>query len=145
MKKLWRFLVLAFWKLVFWWKHRTGFLDLGQDVTITGTVVSVDGLGEPSPDNDGDFCFNVRPDPEYGWVNTAFGGRKTSNDSTYLDTIHCEVPPWLTDGLKAQTDLVVPGVGGSMWKEVWLALWRHQPNVLDGWCELHPVTRIDLL
>lgn len=158
--KLWIKIKLAFWKMVFWWKHKTGFLDLGEDVTFTGTVMLVDGVGSPTIDNDGDFCFNVKVDFGWEWLNTGFKGRKTTNNLAAPDTIHCEVPPWLVPGLQEKLIKVVTGarikvtgrwgfdgvhIGKAQWLETLYALWRHQPNVLEGWFEIHPVTDIEII
>lgn len=141
-----------FWRLVFWWKKRTGWIDLGQTIIITGTVVGFD-----PPDLDGDGNFDVKLDPGFDrWI-TGFGGRLTTENEALGPSIHCEVPPWssanLRDrfaGLRLGDRVQVTGAWGfdgvhtgrPEWLEVLLALVRHEPNVLDGWFEIHPVTEI---
>ena len=44
-----------FWRLVFYWKQRTGWLDLGEIVTATGVVVD-----HVPPGPDGDRTFAVK-------------------------------------------------------------------------------------
>lgn len=160
-KGFWKKVTDAWWKIVFWAKHRAGFVDLGEDVELVGTVTWTDGGGEERADNDGDYSFNVRPDPGYESLMTTFGGRQTrsENDDPYRGpTVHCEVPPWLRNSeMDERLKGVVPGVrvrvfgrwgfdgvhtGKAQWLEVLYALWGHGPDWRYGWCEIHPVVRV---
>ena len=143
-----------FWKIVFWWKKRTGLLDLGVDVTVTGTVEWSDFGKNP----DGDFTMHVKPDPECMSLIT-LGTRRTSADPAYPETLHCEVTPWdakkfsdVMSKLEAGDRVTISGrwafdgvhTGKPEWLEVLYALVRHQPNMKDGWFEIHPVTEITI-
>lgn len=151
-------LAQTLWRFVFFWKKQTGWLDLGREISVTGTIVMVDknvtGLF-----NDGDVCFNVRLDFGWEWAITGFGGRKTSEDGQG-PSLHCEIPPWTRkkfDGLWQQLEVgkrvAVTGAWGfdgvhtgkPEAVEVVLALFRHMPNVQDGWFELHPVTALEFI
>lgn len=137
-------------KFVFWWKKRTGFIDFKQEIEVVGTVTKTHIA------RDGDITFDIVPDPEYTWSITSFGGN-------VLSKLHCEVVPWL-DGPKLTAILLNPGdrvrVRGAWgfdgvhtrrdWKvwyhyvwEIVAAVARHQPNVIDGWFEIHPVREIE--
>jgi len=146
----------ALWKFVFWWKHRTGFVDMGRRVTAVGTVIAKD----PGISSDGDRNFDVRLDHGQEWMITGMGGRLTSADPAIGPSIHCEVEPWASDEVKARCDkmrigdrVLVTGrwgfdgvhVGRPMWLEIVLALVRHQPNLQEGWFEVHPVERLAIL
>ncbi len=142
-----------FWRLVFWWKKLTGFLDLKQQITITGTVIQ-----RTQPDLDGDDNFDVQLDAgQERWI-TGFGGRLTMADPILGPSIHCEITKWAHPELRSVFDQLRRGdrvtVTGSwgfdgvhtpgrpLWWEVLRALLRHPPNVEDGWFELHPVTQV---
>ncbi len=142
------------WRLVFWAKHRTGFLDMGRDVTVTGVVLKV----EP-PGTDGDGNFDVRLEAGQESL-IMMGGRLTTADEALGPAIHCEVEPWADAVLRARFAALRVGdrvhvagrhgfdgvhTGRAEWLEVLLALVRHQPNVRDGWFEIHPVTELDVL
>lgn len=148
--------VFTFWKMVWWWKHQTGFMDLGKDVTVEGVVVWTDYGKNP----DGDFTFNLKMDAAFAWANNAFGRQTSEDPANYPDTIHCEIPPWGRSALAQGLAQIRPGArvrvtgrwgfdgvhtGRSEFVEVLYALWRHQPNVGQGWCEIHPVTAIEFL
>lgn len=141
-----------FWRIVFWWKRRTGWLDLGKDIFVSGTVINL-----TPPDIDGDRNFDVRLDSVYDWYITGFGGRRTRDPGASEASMHCEIPPWADvslkstyDGLKVGDRVTVRGrwgfdgvhLGRSMWIEVLAALVRHMPNVNDGWFEIHPVIEL---
>lgn len=144
------------WRLVFWWKRRTGFVDLGQTVSVVGEVVQI------GPDDfDGDINFDIRLDHAHEWAIAAFGGRLTSATSDGQPALHCEIPPWASPQLRefARSELRLgqrvsvrgawgfDGVhtGRPEWQEILLALWRHQPNLRDGWFEIHPVESLVIL
>lgn len=150
-----RWIVLAFWRLVFWWKRRTGFLDLGRDVVATGTVIRVD-----EPGTDGDGNFDVQLDVAQDWLITGFGGRLTACPPVTEPSLHCEVEPWAPAALQNAFAALRVGdrvrvagrwgfdgvhTGRSMPVEILLALLRHEPNVHEGWFELHPVTALEQL
>jgi hypothetical protein len=144
------------WRAVFWWKKRTGWLDLGQRIEVTGTVVGLE-----APDLDGDRNLNLRLDPgQDRWI-TGFGARLTSEDQAVGPSLHCEVTPWSSQQLRDSFDALHVGdrvrIGGA-WGfdgvhigysffpfEVLRALVRHQPNVCDGWFEIHPVDLLNKL
>lgn len=140
------------WRFVFWWKKRTGFIDFKEDIEVVGTVTGAFTA------RDGDVTFNVWPDDEYLWSVTWYGGRLKTK-------LHCEVVPWMPECKALAADLKVGdrvrvcgawGFDGvhtrKRWKvwhhyvwEVLAAVFRHQPNVHDGWFEIHPVTRLERL
>lgn len=143
------------WRIVFWWKKRTGWLDLGEVIEVTGVVVEM-----VPPDADGDMTFNVRLDPGLEKYITGFGGRLTTEDDGIGPSLHCEIEPWAADDLheiyktmKVGDHVRVRGawgfdgvhLGRSMWIEIPAALIRHQPNVRDGWFEIHPVEFVEIL
>ncbi len=148
------FLWSLLWKVVFWWKKRTGFIDMKETIEVVGTVLSAHSS------EDGDRTFDVRLDPEYNRYITGFGGRLTQDVGATEPSLHCEVVPWNSDEVKATFDSLAVGdrvrvkgewgfdgvhVGTNMVFEVILALVRHQPNVHDGWFEIHPVTELEKL
>lgn len=148
-------IVNLWWKVVFFWKKRTGWIDLGEAIEVTGTVVSL-----VPPDVDGDRTFNVRLDPGQDRYITGFGGRLTTEDEAVGPSIHCEIEPWSPSDLDAKYAALKVGdrvrvtgawgfdgvhLGRSMWIEIVMALIRHMPNVRDGWFEVHPVTKLDVL
>ena len=159
LKALWQQVVFAWWKLIFAYKHLTGFLDLGRNIEVTGTVLNVEDS------SDGDFCFNLALDLEYSWANLVFG-RHTTENPKYPDSLHCEITPWdrfmfteLLPRIKPGVRVRISGRWGfdgvhvhpsktGFWAEVLeviYALIRHQPNVLEGWAECHPVKSLKLL
>jgi hypothetical protein len=143
------------WRVVFWWKRRTGWIDLAERVEITGVVVSLE-----APDLDSDRNFNVHLETgDERWI-TGFGGRLTTEDPNVGPSMHCEVTSWASLDLKETYDRLRVGdrvrVGGAWgfdgvhtgraeWVEVLLALVRHTSNVRDGWFELHPVDQLKIL
>lgn len=150
-------IINLWWKLVFWWKKRTGWLDLGEMIEITGTVIT-----RIPPDVDSDQTFNVRLDPGLGYEKyiTGFGGRLTWEPDATEPSIHCEIEPWAEAGLhstyahmKIGDRIRVKGawgfdgvhLGRAMWIEILAALIRHQPNMKQGWFELHPVVELEIL
>lgn len=149
-------LVNLWWRLVFWWKKRTGWIDLGQPIEVTGTVVSI-----VPPDVDGDMNFDVRVDPGQERFITGFGGRLTNDPGAPVPSIHCEIEPWASLGLRLAYARLQVGarvrVMGSwgfdgvhlndwpLWVQVPLALLRHGPDVNHGWFEIHPVKGIEVM
>lgn len=145
-----------FWRLVFFWKKRTGWIDMGQEIVVTGTVINVE-----VPGLDGDGNFDVRLDPEHEHRIVGFGGRLTFEPAAGAPSIHCEVEPWADRQLRDRFLTLQVGqrvcvrgswgfdgvhLGFSFFPlEVVAALIRHQPNVSDGWFEVHPVTSIDVI
>lgn len=145
-------IVNLWWRLVFWWKKRTGWMDFGQQITVYGTVVEL-----IPPDIDGDRCFNLALAGNYSRY--AELGDEYRTESGRDAEIHCEVPPWsgaplkaIYDGLKAGDRVKVTGAYGfdgvhvrnwPLWIQIPLALWRHQPDFRNGWFEIHPVTAIE--
>lgn len=145
----------TWWRLVFWWKRGTGWVDLGRVVTAVGTVIEVD---LPGPDGDGNF--DIVLDPNQTWLITGFGGRLTSCPPIYRPALHCEVEPWAGDYLAAMFRRLRIGdrvqvtgrwgfdgvhTGRAMWLEILLALVRHGPNIRQGWFEIHPVETLEIL
>lgn len=152
---MFRWLTNLAWKLVFFWKKRTGWLDLGEQITATGTVIEVD-----PPGADGDGNFDVLLDPGQERLITGFGGRLTSGAVSGVPSLHCEVEPWAAQDVVAAFRLLRVGdrvrvtgawgfdgvhTGKPEWVEVLLALVRHMPDVRHGWFEAHPVERIERL
>jgi len=159
MKNLWnKLLALTLWRIVFWWKKKTGWLDLGKQIEVTGTIIAID-MNVTGWFNDGDVCFNVKLDPGQEQYVTGFGGRLTTeSDTDSTPAIHCEITPWMRDQFKWQQLAVgkrvrVAGAWGfdgvhtgkSEWLEVLYALVRHMPNVNAGWFEIHPVQKLEYL
>lgn len=143
------------WRLVFCWKQRTGWLDLGEIVTATGVVVD-----HVPPGLDGDRTFAVKLDPGQDRLITGFGGRLTAEDPAVGPSLHCEIEPWSGENLeeiyacmKVGDRVRVTGhwgfdgvhLGVPMWREVIAAAIRHQPNVREGWFEIHPVETLEIL
>ena len=159
----WWNLALAYtvWRVVFWWKKQTGWLDLGQTITVTGVITAVD-INVTGPANDGDVCFNVQLDAgQEKWI-TGFGGVLTNEDKSgnTLPSIHCEITPWTRARFDGKWQQLAVGkrvrvtgawgfdgvhTGKPEWLEVLYALLRHQPNVKDGWFEIHPVTDLSFI
>lgn len=140
------------WRFVFWYKKRTGWLDLGETITATGTVIRVD-----APGTDGDGNFDVELDAGQERLITGFGGRLTCCPPVTTPSLHCEVEPWASAELLAAFRGLHPGdrvrvtgrwgfdgvhAGRTEWLEILLALVRHMPNVRAGWFECHPVESI---
>lgn len=142
------------WKFVFWWKHRTGFISLGPVVAV-GTVMSL------RSSSDGDRLLNIDLDPDYTFLTPKGIGRDRS-----FGKLHCELVPWIRGEVVEAFDSLQPGdrvsVTGTWgfdgvhllaedapWYtfplEVLAAIFRHQPNVRDGWFEIHPVEKIEKL
>lgn len=65
-------IINTWWRLVFWWKKRTGWIDLDR-VVATGMIISVDN----SLSADGDIRFDLKLDYGQEWLVTGFGGRLT--------------------------------------------------------------------
>lgn len=149
-----RWLTDRWWRLVFWWKQRTGFVVLGP-VVVVGTVLSL------RSSSDGDALLNIALSDD-DLDRTPYGiGRPESQGR-----LHCELPPWIRGAVRDVYATLTPGdrvrVTGEWgfdgvhllprhWPgwlfplEVLAALFRHQPNFRDGWFEIHPVTAIERL
>lgn len=148
-------LVAQFWRLVFAWKRLTGFVDMHETITITGTVINVE-----EPDADADRNFDVELDAgQERWI-TGFGGRLTFQRSAGRPSMHCEIPPWMPAELRSRGAALVVGdrvrvtgawgfdgvhTGRHIVLEVLLGIVRHGPNVRAGWFEIHSVTALELL
>jgi len=147
--------VNLFWRFVFFWKKLTGMIDMREVITITGVVINVE-----DPDLDADRNFDVELDPGQDEYITGFGRRLTFQRSAGCPSMHCEIPPWMSQSLRDQGaalrvgdrvsitgNWVFDGVhtGRSVILEVVLAVIRHQPNVRNGWFEIHPVTKVEML
>lgn len=167
--RLWNWLLAqTLWRLVFAWKKRTGWLDLGREIEVTGTIIAVD-MNVTGFFNDGDVCFNVKLDDvvpplsnrNQDWTITGFGGRLTTeSDTDPTPSIHCEITPWDRSKFDGKWQQLAVGkrvrvkgawgfdgvhAGVAEWKEVLWALVRHQPYVKTGWFEIHPVTELEFL
>jgi hypothetical protein len=155
-KQFWHQIIFFFWKLIWHWKHKSGFIDLGKDIEVVGTILWTD-YGN---NTDGDFTFNLKLDPEYSWANLAFGRHTSEDPVNYPDTLHCEIVTWMRAQFANELPKIKLGVrvkisgrwgfdgvhtGRAEWIEVVLALIRHQPNVSQGWLELHPVGKIEFI
>lgn len=149
-----RWIKATFFQLVFWWKKRTGWIDFEETIGVTGTVMSTHVA------SDGDVTFNVWPDDEFLWSITWYGGK-------VLTKLHCEVPPWISEDIRKAARSLTKGDrvrvtgqwgfdgvhSGRGYKDTWyrfiweiiLAVARHQPNVHEGWFEIHPVTKLEKL
>jgi hypothetical protein len=147
-------IVNLWWMLVFWWKKKTGWIDMGETIEVTGTVITM-----IPPDVDGDMTFNVKLDPGLEKYITGFGGRLTWQIDATEPSIHCEIEPWAENALhqrykqmKIGDQVRVKGAWGfdgvhlgvPMWREIFAALIRHQPNVKSGWFEIHPVAELEI-
>jgi hypothetical protein len=138
------------WRLVFWWKRRTGFVSLGP---VTATVK---WLGNYS---DGDALIDL------GLDQPTLTPPGLGTPERY-GMLHCEIPPWIRGPVRDTHSELKPGdrvrVTGQWgfdgvhllpesWPgwlfplEVLAALVRHQPNFKSGWFEIHPVTGIEIL
>jgi len=142
-----------FWRLVFLAKHRAGFLDMGRDITVIGTVWRNDGTSD-----DGDTCFSVIPDDSHLWA-VYMAGRHTSEAPAEMSaSLHCEVAPWSSPALHRQALALRPGdrvqvtgrwgydgvhTGRGVLWDVIAAIFGHGPDMVNGWLELHPVESID--
>jgi hypothetical protein len=148
-------IVNLFWRLVFFWKKRTGWIDLKQEIEVTGTVINAE---VPGLDGDGNFDVELDPGQER-WI-TGFGGRLTFEPGAGRPSLHCEVEPWASPSLKGTFTSLRVGqrvrvrgswgfdgvhIGVAELIEVLAAIVRHGPNVHDGWFEIHPVKSIELL
>ncbi len=149
-----KWLTNLWWRFVFWWKQRTGFINLHRTIEVTGTILSL------RSSSDGDALLNIQLDAECWWA-TPLG----IGDPLHDKRLHCEIVPWLQTPLEIYRTLKVGdriqitgdwGFDGvhllpnhsSKWLfplEVIAALFRHQPNITKGWFELHPVRSIILL
>lgn len=145
-----------FWKTVFWWKKQTGFVDFGKEVEISGVVTMIDD--NTGPGTDGDYCFNVKVDPQYEHMITTPDGRMTSEDGKG-PSMHCEIPPWLADKFADQRKILRVGMpvivrgeygfdgvhlGVPEWREIIAALVRHPTVWKTGWFEIHPVSHLEV-
>jgi hypothetical protein len=141
-------IVNTWWKLVFWWKKRTGWIDFKQEIAVHGVVVEM-----VPPDVDGDRTFNLKLEKEFEHYIT-LGDKMTTENKVVGPSIHCEIPPWAPKKVRDAYDVMKVGdrvcvigawgfdgvhLGTTMWLEIPAALLRHQPNVKDGWFEIHPV------
>jgi hypothetical protein len=141
------------WKFVFWWKKRTGFMVFGPAV-VFGTVIS------KRSSSDGDLLLNIDLDEtQLAFTPSGIGDRNRHG------MLHCEIPPWIRgevreayasvqvgDRVRIEGDWGFDGVHlldeakPPWWKfllvEVPGAIFRHQPNVRKGFFEFHPVTKI---
>lgn len=148
-----RWLRNTWWRVVFWWKRQTGWLDLGETIAATGTVIEVD-----APGADGDGNFDLLLDAGQERLITGMGGRLTSGARSGVPSLHCEVEPWAArdvlqtfGALRVGDRVRVTGwwgfdgvhTGRAEWAEVLLAVVRHMPAVGTGWFEVHPVERIE--
>ncbi len=158
MKRLRLYLQIAFSEVLFFFKKRAGFMDLGIYVVIPGTVTHIDS----SISEDGDFNFELKVDPGSGkW--TMLGERSTNMPFT----IGCEVMPkgrlnaplaaavdalregqhvmvsgrWAFDG--SHSDAYMAGKR-SLFLEVLAGLFGRAPNPC-GWTELHPITSLKVI
>lgn len=144
----------TFFRFVFWWKKRTGFISFGPCV-VFGTVISKRSSG------DGDALLNVSLDEtQLAFTPSGIG------DPACHGRLHCEIPPWIKgevrevysqlqvgDRVRIEGDWGFDGVhllddpDPPWWKfilvEVPGAIFRHQPNVKKGFFEVHPVTKIE--
>jgi len=161
----WWNLLLAFtlWRVVFWWKKRIGWKDLGKTVTATGVITAID-LNVIGPFNDGDVCFNVKLDAGQEWLITVpQTGRLTSQDGE--PSIHCEITPWTRSKFEGKWQQLAIGkrvtvtgawgfdgvhqAGVPEWKQVlvglWAGIWKRESYWNDGWYEIHPVESFDFI
>jgi len=150
-----------FGRIVFAAKHRAGFIDMGLDVEFTGLAVHQDG----GNNEDGDWCFEVVPDSEWAWL-VRFGNRETAALGRYVGALECEVMPCQREALLPALlelkqrltagQLVRVRVAGRWgydgvhdnqpeWLQVLYALWGHGPDAVNGWLEVHPVTKLEIL
>lgn len=150
-----RWITNLFWRGVFRWKKLSGWIDMGETIEVTGTVITM-----IPPSVDGDMTFNVKLDPGLDKYITGFGGRLTWQSDAAEPSIHCEIEPWAEDALhqryrqmKVGDRVRVTGAWGfdgvhttgrPMWLEILTALIRHQPNVREGWFEIHGVAELDI-
>jgi len=154
--RIWLFLVVVYSEIVFYFKHRGGFIDLATRVAVTGTVLSA----KYAP-NDGDATFDLLLDTSYFWACT-FAQRSTT-ESGISWAIHCEVMPRerLRDAALAATvaslkpgdrlrvtgDWAYDGVHhghGFFFDVSYCLVGGGQPSP-HGWTELHRVLKIEVL
>ena len=147
-----RWITNTWWKFVFFWKKRTGFVALGP-VIATGTVLSM------RTSKDGDALLNIELDEDSYWLTPLGLGHPS-----HRYRLHCEIVPWdqrpmavhttlqVGDRVKVAGDWGFDGVHLFDEKKRWLfpfevlaSLFRHQPNFKNGWFEIHPVTSIEKL
>lgn len=149
-----RWIIGILWRIIFFWKKRTGWIDLGREIEVTGTVAKLES------NSDGDRSIALRLDEgQEQWI-TGFGGRLTTGDRSVGPSLHCEVVPWSDDSLRTVHGSLrigdrvrvrgawgFDGVHLGVWFpfEVLLALVRHGPNVHEGWFEIHPVTSLEVI
>lgn len=137
-------------RLVFWFKHRGGFVDLGVEVLVTGTIVGTEFNAE-----DGDHCFDLRLDPWCAHMNISFGGKHTTETPEHPDTLHCEIVPWVTavvvgNPIVGSRVEVVGRWGydgvhtGSAARDFLRCVFGGAPSP-DGWLEIHPVVLVRVL
>jgi hypothetical protein len=162
-EKIWRSVWCLVWRIVLWGKGRCGFVRLGDVQGATGYVVWTDG----GVNADGDFTFDLVPDPEFAFLKF-YGDRETLRGGGFPGSVHIEVMPCDQPGAisledrKYIIDTVAAGgrvrvrvsgqwsfdgvhLGLPMWKEILSCIWGHGPNEKDGWTEIHPATRVEIL
>lgn len=152
--KYFYWLVAQWWRFIFWWKHRCGFVDLGRTITITGTVVSMEDTNK----QDGDRTFNVKPDSGYEWCITGVGGILTTEDDKYPATLHCEIVPWKPIDIDLHVGDKVRVTGrwgldgchlGKGWAwDVFMGIIGHGPNMSASgtyWMEIHAVDSVGII
>ena len=91
---------------------------------------------------------------------TGFGGRLTHGHAVDVPALHCEIVPWDREETREVWGALKPGdrvrvkgrwgfdgvhTGKGKVADVFLAIIRHQPNMNDGWFEIHPVEELELL
>lgn len=145
-----------FWKFIWFWKKQTGWIDLDKVIEITGTVVTT----SKDLSGDGDIRFNVVLDDPYKWAITGFGGRLTHEGAASEPSIHCEITPWDREKFDSIWQKVEVGsrvrvkgrwgfdgvhTGKGPVVDVLLGFLRHQPNINDGWFEIHPVEEFEII
>src|SRR5690349_6501277 len=99
----WAFVLWS--KLLFAAKKRTGWIDFGETVYVTGTVQHQDG----GAGGDGDWCFELLPDPACARV-AQFQGVTKSALGSYPGCIECEVMPADRPRLEPALSRLAPGV-----------------------------------
>ncbi len=157
MTRLSLYIAVFFSEILFWFKKRAGFMDLGTPVVVTGTVAAF----EAGISQDGDLNFDLALDPEF--VKFATLITTHPSEASLNGIIHCEVMPkarlrrafpaltvgmrvrvsgrWAFDG--SHSDASVAGQRPQA-LELAAAVVGRAPNP-NGWPELHPVDRVDVL